>query len=146
MISKTESITKELKKSGIQILNEILVLPLTYESTYPLKKEFWEGSKIEYDEWSRWELMLRASQYYKLYKLIVTSSFHEGKADILTAAFPFRDGLIDEVEIFMKASDFPVSETSKNAAIYSIEEPIGFDTFTKQIIKPGHEDKHLAIN
>ncbi len=146
MISKTEFLSGQLKSEGIKLLNEILILPIRFDRLFPLKHEYWENPKVNYDEWARWDLMLRATKFFKLYKLIVTSSFYQNNTDIFTAAFPFKYNIQEEVDLFMRTSDFPVSESSNSAAIYSIEEPIGFDTFSRQIIRYDQREKRLATN
>lgn len=146
ILDKTDETGQQLKKQGIRLIEELIITPLVFESLYPLNKNYWNKPLIEYDELYRWKSMADAIKYFTLFKLIVTSSYYRNKKDTLTAAFAYKAGIENEIEIFMKVSDFPVSKSSKYAAIYSIEEPIRYNTSTHQIVRPASLKSQLSLD
>ncbi|MDX1372887.1 MAG: hypothetical protein R3321_10475, partial [Nitrososphaeraceae archaeon] len=117
----------------VRINKDLLIFPITLNKTYPLKKEYWSNPSIRYSQFDRLKQFSKILSNYNFYNLIVTPLNYQNLT-LLISAIPFPITATDrDIGNFMMKSDFPVDETAKDAANYSIEEPISYNYNTGKL-------------
>jgi len=113
----------------IDVIDNILVIPLTFSGLFPLKKEYWESPFVPEEILSKTISFLTAFTHPNLNKIMITPTLYTNrpKKIYLTAAFVFRDEDKNYLEEMVKASHHPVCVKYKNSAIYNIGESFAYD-------------------
>lgn len=121
---------------GDSVLQYSILVPITLSCNFQLKRAYWKHPAVHYADIERIKLLVSAVNLYPLHKLLVTPYLHNRKNQLFAAAIPFRKtASLRDVEQFMYLSDFPVDPSSKRAAIYELERPIGFNWQTGELLK-----------
>lgn len=126
--------SKYADKEGDIVIEDICtIVPITFHSLFPLRKEFWKSPTQHYDSNDRIKLLIQAISKYELYKLLVTPSTENNFKNV-SAAIPFYLSADNSlVEKFMLTSDWPVDPEAKYAAFYLLNKPKIFNWKTKQL-------------
>lgn len=132
------------KKGEMSVADTCTLVPVTFHSLFPLRKEYWSDPTQHYDAQDRIKLLISAISHFAMYKLLVTP-YIENNIRSVAAAIPF---FLSEgnklIEKFMLTSDWPVDEQAKNAAFYLFDKPKSFNLKTKEIADiPKPEGKTL---
>lgn len=109
------------KKPGWHVEENVLITEITYERQYPLKREYWVKPILDYNFESRDQNLEAALLKSEMHFLLITPSLYLDKDKLwyLTAPIAFLKSATDEtIEKFMLASNWPVEERAKHAAIY----------------------------
>lgn len=121
------------KENKIKVGEFVSILPVAFESLYPLRKEFWGNPSSHFDADDRIRLLREAATQPIFYKLLVTPNILNN-IWVYSAALPFfissNNSLIEK---FMLTSDWPVTPLAKYAAIYSLGEPKKYNWITKEV-------------
>lgn len=130
-----QQFTKQFSIPDLAVSDTGLLMPIVFTEKFPLKRDYWQEPTIEYTTQQRVKLFAGAANVHTLYKLLVTPS-STGKRHALNAAAPFFTSATPaHIETFMYTSDFPVDETAKDAAIYTMDRPFGINWIAGEIIK-----------
>lgn len=122
--------------TGISILDEAILIPVTLYKLFPLKPEYWTHEALfQYDLPRRFYLFLEIAKHPEFFYVLVTPSKVDDSGEVLTdAALPLRDPEDDlTLEQFMYHSDLPVDERATDAAIYAMSKPKKFNWRTREI-------------
>lgn len=129
---QTEDIVRDIKElensltkdgEAYSILESCIVLPLRFSRLVPLKKEYWANPTETFADANRSMPFVKAIYNFSLFSMLVTPS-KEGDMWRYQAALPISVGSSDmAIEQFMLHSDWPVAETAKHCALYTIEQP-----------------------
>ena len=122
----------EDKAAGVH--EHALLLPLTFEKHYPLKKMYWENPTESYTIDNRMRAFLHTmGQNTMMRKMLVTPNPFDKKQKPPTfaAALPYFERDEHMIEYFMQKSDWPVEIQAKDAAIYTMGELVTFNWQTK---------------
>ncbi len=112
-----------------------LLIPLHKDRLLPLKEEYWYGPTEHFDGLDRMRLFMGIPPKYQMYKLLVTPSGMDDEQNIfLDAVLPVLYSAPDRlIEGFLKTSDYPVLESAREVAIYSLGTPFRFNWQTEEI-------------
>ena len=126
--------SKYANKTGELIVENICtVVPVTFNSLYPLRKEFWMSPTQHYDPQERIKLLMQAISKFEMYKLLATP-YEEDRIETVAATIPFYLSADDSlIEKFMLTSDWPVDNKAKYAAFYLFNKPQSFNWMTKEV-------------
>lgn len=135
----------EIKLEPVSIPYECLLVPLTFQESFPLRKEYWGKSTVNYDYHTRVNTFFPVIECPPIYNLLVTPFAYDDfkKTWYLSAALPVTDIKTKAVERFMYTTDYVVEPRAKNAAFYKMGEKMRFNWQT-QTIKP-FENHNLAL-
>jgi len=134
------------KKNKIKIAELVSILPVTFESLYPLKKEYWDNPGSHFDTDERIRLLRNAVEKPGFYKFLVTPDIIDN-VWVYSAALPFfisSDNSL--IEKFMLKSDWPVTPLAKYAAIYLLGKPCIFNWRTKEVSNLLAENRKIKNN
>jgi len=129
IVKDIKELESSLTKDGdsYSILESCVVLPLRLSRRFPLKKEYWSNPTESFTDTSRSTPFVKAIYNPSLYTMLITPS-KEGDVWRYLAALPIPISVSSTViEQFMLHSDWPVAETAKQCAIYTIEQPFLYD-------------------
>ena len=130
-VSKDEKLFKE--HDDLFVKNTAILIPLTFENHYPLRREFWDGETYDFSLADRVSAFVRASVSPDLYQVLVTPVLINKKWQF-TAPLPFLPTEDNKtVDQFMLHSNWQVDVRAKYAGIYKMEKPEYIDLETKQI-------------
>lgn len=132
--SAAVEIEKEMFTRQHMIVNEIaLMLPVSFERLYPLKKHHWENPLVHYDNRNRIHGFWPVALYPRLYKVVVIP-YHYKDRTYFEAVIPVYANNADKhVQQFMLCSDYPVNTQIKDAAIYAFGEHFRLNWQTGEI-------------
>lgn len=138
-------------KEILEIFNTVMLIPITLQKLYPLKKEFWTKSKKEGDFQERIYAFVPALAHLNLYKLLVTPFNYIKKLNHweFSALYPFSVFSDDsEIEKYMYASKEIVEIKAKYAAIYSFGIPKRLNLETGEVTEVEKEipEKSKIVN
>lgn len=120
-------------KSKIIVEDICTIVPVSFHSLFPLRKEFWKSPIQKYASQDRVKLLINAISNFEMYKLLATP-YIENEFETVAAALPFYISADNSlVEKFMMASDWPVDRKAKYAAFYLFNKPKRFNWKTKQL-------------
>ena len=123
------------KQKDVSLDDMTIVFPLTFDSLFPLKREYWDNPGQQYDHVQRTNAIMKALTYRDYYKVLVTPWYKNDKWNFY-AAIPFLiNAQVRTVELFMKNSDWPVDVRASNCAFYTIGKPVTFNWKTKKIFQ-----------
>ncbi len=130
--SLVEDISRDIKElenmlskdgESYSVLDSCVVLPLHFSRLVALKKEYWANPNEAFSDSNRSNPFLKATYAPTIFNMLVTP-IKEGDVWRYLAALPISVGSSDVViEQFMLHSDWPVAETAKHCALYSIDQP-----------------------
>jgi hypothetical protein len=133
---KVDDIVKDIKELELSltkdgdtysVLESCIILPLRLFRRFPLKKEYWANPSESFADTNRSTPFVKAIYNPSLFTMLITPS-KEGDVWRYHAALPIPVSATDTViEQFMLHSDWPVAETAKQCAIYTIEQPFLYD-------------------
>ena len=106
-------------------LSDIAVaLPITFEKTWPLKREYWEHPSTAFSSEDRQKLFFDTIENPSFYTLLATPYHFEKNYTQIAAVCPFLSNSSDiAIETFMKNSNYPVPQSASQAALYKFEKP-----------------------
>lgn len=123
------------KTNALNIVDTSVIVPITLQRLYPLKREFWENPSVHYDAFDRLKGFWNAVERPNFYQLLVTPLW-VNKELFFHAAIPFYVSSTDrDIESFMLTSDYPVDERAKFAALYTLGIPLRFNWKTGDVTK-----------
>lgn len=116
------------------VLDYIILVPLTFSKLHPLKKEYWEMPEIRIKEVDRSTSLIKSLVNPDFYYFLVTPTRFKDKGNRIfpTAAFAFKREDEEMLGEMMKASDHSVCPEAKNAAVYEPSEPFSYDLVKKK--------------
>ncbi len=120
----------------ITVPEECLLIPLSLNSLYPLKKGFWKKPEIKYDSQIRMKTFTKVLEYPEFFSLLVTPFSYEQDSNkwYLNATIPLpATNNSSIIEQFMLKSDQVVESKAKYAAIYNIEGKLRFNWQTNEM-------------
>lgn len=122
------------EKGEMSVHDHALLLPLTFEKHYLLKKEFWANPTEHYTSEDRARAFLHTMGEKKFQRQLLVTPNPIGKGSNtggFAAALPFfqKDGHM--IEHFMRKSDWPVEIKAKESAIYAMGDIVLFNWKTK---------------
>lgn len=127
--------------NGMEIIDVSIIVPITLETLYPLRKEFWDNPTYHFDDLDRFRGFWRAAAKPSFYKVIVTPQWI-GTRVSFQAIIPFYiTATRKDIDTFMLYSDYPVDEAAKYAAIYTIGTPLRFNWRTGDVSTVRHFEK-----
>ncbi|MBP9719353.1 MAG: hypothetical protein KBD46_02700, partial [Candidatus Levybacteria bacterium] len=132
-----ESCAVEVAKSpsgAMSVHDHALLLPLTFEKHYPLKKEYWENPTEKYTSDDRTRAFLRTMEEKKYQRKLLVTPNPIGKGRNtggFAAALPFFEKDAKMIEHFMRQSDWSVEIKAKESAIYVMGDIMVFNWKTK---------------
>jgi hypothetical protein len=121
--------------SEVEIDETAILLPVHFVRFFPLEKRFWSKPTVHYDTSIRVSLFSHLLKRSTLYSLLVTPTSEKGKEKFAAAVPFYGNGDDRSLERFMALSDFPVDTAARNAAVYSVSEPITVNWKTGDIGK-----------
>lgn len=127
--------TKEFSIQDLAVSDTGLLMPIVFTEKFPLKREYWQEPTISYTTQQRVKLFAGAANVHMLYKLLVTPSSLVKRPALNAAATFYTSATPAHIETFMYTSDFPVDETAKHAALYTMDRPFGINWIAGEIIK-----------
>lgn len=122
----------------IIIPEECLIVPISRQSLYALREDFWQKPTISYTQEMRVHAFEPVAALPEMYALLVTPYTYDDaqKTWYLNAALPFLPTHEKQtIETFMNTSDQVVEPRATHAAIYTIEKKMRFNWKTKEIKK-----------
>jgi hypothetical protein len=142
---------KRSRGLDMHYLDYILVVPLTYQKDFKLKKEMWRQNNTNIGFARRNVSLLEAFDKNKLYNVMVTPAIVEilgkGKSLEMYIAFPmFKSASNAEIEALTRGSDMYVSPEAKNAAIYTIDDMYGYNVIKNEKVKKAIETSEITKN
>jgi len=135
-------------KIKLEIHDITILIPLYFQSLYPLKKEYWRKptQKYEDDSIKLMRVFFPVLEKPEFYKLLVTPLLIQDNKWIFRAAAPFLISADKSViERFLLTSDWTIDTRVKNAALYTFGEPSSFNWKTKEIIAPEREIEERMV-
>jgi len=128
------------QEGSIEIPDQAVIVPITYESKISLERKYWEGEHFHYPYHDRLHLFLQMLDKPDFYHLFIVPTTYDkiSKSFELECALPIKIGSsIDrEVENFLQHSDYSVDERAASVALYSIGKPMSYNFVTKKIDYP----------
>lgn len=124
------------RHKDLKVLEVCAILPIKFKSLYPLRREYWENSSIEYGYDERKHLFVALLANPSIHDFLVTPSRYMKKENYweLSAALPIKMGTSEDViEQFMLSSDMSVNAKASHAAIYSVGKGQTLNWITKKI-------------
>ena len=122
-----------IKVDDLYFQDVALLIPLTFESLYPLRREFWDDEIHDFTFTDRVAAFIKASVSPDLNQVLVTPGLF-GKKWRFSAAVPFLPTADNKtLEQFMLHSNWPVDERAKYAGIYKMEKSVYINLKTRQI-------------
>lgn len=120
-------------EKDIEVMSESIIIPIEYNKSFALKREFWEGNHEQFALESRFYEFLGLLDHPELHKLLVLPSLlEEGNNFMLEAALPLKYNVSrKEITNFMQHSDYVVDERASSAAIYTIGKLFRYNWETK---------------
>lgn len=132
-LKEAQEIYKGINKKSKNVLEYALINALSFSEKVPLKKEYWEGLLVEHKAFDRVAEFLEIYSQPSLYKLLVTPI--DSRENTFSAQAPFLKSVgYDDLEIFMKHSDWYVDPLADSCALYSIGETKSINIFTNEIV------------
>lgn len=124
----------------IEIPEQAIVVPLTFDSEIPLEHKYWEGEHESYSYSERTHLfleMLDKPDFHQLF-VVPTGYFEDVGIFQLEGALPVKisSNYMRMIELFLQNSDYGVDERASAAALYSIGKPMRYNWETKKIDYP----------
>lgn len=129
---------RDLKKSHekhVTISPSILIIPCTFYSDVQHKKSYWQGEKTDIGFFDRINTYIDAVTLYKLYTMLIVPTIDEYDELSYASAMVIKSGSLRDLDTFMRFSNYPVPSKFKNSALYTIEEPYGYDLTTNKIVE-----------
>lgn len=106
----------------------LVMAKLTFNRSWPLKKEYFDHPSLEYSVLQRKTEMIKMFAAPQFYELLITPSDEQTTTEgLMLAALPVSAGNDRDVEAFMQNSDWPVYPGADAAALYKIERVFGYD-------------------
>ncbi len=121
----------------VVVSNFATIIPITFKSLHPLKKEHWHNSvpSTSYDGRRKMFINMILNNYQSHNLIVVPRSYIDNKWNFC-ATFPHVSIIsYDVVENYMLNSDEPVAYEAKYAAIYSVSKPLRYDRNNNVIIE-----------
>lgn len=143
-LDETASYIKEIvddfreKTDQIEIPEDCSLIPITFSSLLPLKKEYWDNPTDHYMTEERERLFINLYRNPLMHEMLVTPEYYDEDSDLwyLDATLPLKAGTPEPViEQFMLSSTVQVDYRAKHAAIYTLSEPKRFNWLTKEVSK-----------
>lgn len=131
-IKESKIILKGLQQNDYKPENILTLFTLEFIEKIPLHMEYWENPTFKYKHGDRFRTFMNFLKFKKDYKILVAAG--DTDKNILTAPIPFlKNTTAEDVEIFMKSSDWPVDQRSDAFAFYKYRQYANIDVFTKKI-------------
>jgi len=131
-----EILDKANPEDGAVISESAIVVPVTFLSRYPLRREFWTNPSHHFDDDNRIKEFMPILTKYQFYQLLVTPASYKKEAWIFHATIPFLISMPGSfVENFMLLSDWPVDQSAKSAGIYAFGQPQRYNWKTQEICR-----------
>ncbi len=109
------------------ILESCIILPLRFSRLLALKKEYWSNPTETFADANRSNPFVKSIYNFQMFSMLVTPS-KDGDVWRYLAALPLPNSTSDSlIEQFMLHSDWPVAETAKHSALYSLEQPFVYN-------------------
>lgn len=135
-LKQTYETGQALQKKKIQIADICVIMNISFAKLVQLKPEYWQNPSINYRDVDRAMIFAESIRYPGLYSVLVTPAGRKKRHDILHATIPLlRSNETEQLDKFMKLSDYPVDQTAKSAAIYNIDMIMGISLKNGQYTK-----------
>ena len=130
----------------IEIPEQAIVVPLSFDSEIPLKRKYWEGEHESYSYSERAHLfleMLDKPDFHQLF-VVPTGYFEDEKVFRLEGALPIKtsSNSMGRIELFLQNSDYGVDERASAASLYNIGKPMRYNWETRKIDYPDTAPAH----
>lgn len=123
------------------------LVPVHLKKRTPLKRKFWLSPSGLFTHEHRAAAFSSLLSQWPLYTVLVTPSRHGKTFEEHSAAAAFRKTVTDrEIEQFMLASDFPVDESAKFAAIYDPDRPLVINWISGEVVPPRPPENASAVH
>jgi len=131
------------KSPDIDIPELCSLIPITFHTLIPLKREYWQHPTLKYTYDQRDSLFLKLMDNPTLHQLLVTPAYYNSKKKIweFTASLPLPYNASPKIiEQFMFQSDQAVDARAKSAAIYSVGEPKRYNWKENEVMEFDNKD------
>jgi hypothetical protein len=124
------------KTHGAEIINQILIIPLTFQKLVPLKKDHWLPSKIDSNIFETiFEYADAIKEYEDTQVLVATQGVDKSDSEKFAhTAVMSRDTSEARLDKIIVGSETYVDPTSKHAAVYTMEPPVAINPTNNRML------------
>lgn len=136
IVNYLNEIQEAYKTHGAELVNQILVVPLTFEKLVPLKKEHWTSFKKDASVFETiFEYADAIKEYEDTQVLAATQGVDTSDAEKFAhAAVMSRDTSMKRLDKIIVDSETYVDPTSTHAAIYTMGAPVAINPTNNRMI------------
>jgi len=129
-------IQEAYKTHGAELINQILIVPLTFQNIVPLKREHWTNTKTDANVFETiFEYADAIKEYEDTQVLAATQGVDDDDAEKFAhTAVMSRDTSEARLEKIILGSETFVDPTSKHAAIYIMGAPIAINPTNNRML------------